>query len=108
MPLTMGVHAASDINLLIMRPETAFPCVQCPKAPPAGTADKTSTVLAKAPIRSRPPDRSVHAISGAGSADQSQGTKPVRPWARPGPRRGAGQSWMSDPAVTISDIRTHM
>ncbi|GAC1356128.1 MAG: hypothetical protein NVSMB4_16990 [Acidimicrobiales bacterium] len=87
MLFAVRVDPARDVTLLIL----AFVVVHAGSAipsssrlvvvaPPAGTADRTLTVLTKAPMRSRPPDRSVR-VTGKklGSTDQRQGTKPVTP-----------------------------
>src|SRR5580700_6037787 len=93
MLLAVSVHAAGDTTLIVLHPERAFPCALVRKAPTAGTADKTSTVLAKAPIRSRPPDRSVRA-TGRGPGRQISGKAPGQSVDGSGPAPPGGRSIM--------------
>jgi hypothetical protein len=78
MELEVGVDAEDDVAGLTCHRGHGAPVLErAAGATPAGTADRTLTVQreAKAPIRSRPPDRSVRVRAGPGSTDQRQATK---------------------------------
>jgi len=85
MDVFVGVHTAGDNSIGFCHTDTCLPWLFVGgMAPPAGTADRTLTVLIKAPIRSHPSNRLVR-VPGqkARSTDLDQGTKPVRRWVRP-------------------------
>ena len=88
MDLLVRVDAPVDADWLISHDEPCLSPNWVSEAPSAGTADRTVKVFSKAPMRSRPPDRSVRASSrDTRPTDHEQGTKPVTPRVTPRPDR---------------------